>query len=347
MDYLTDDACYFVPGREIPPLQECKMNESGVWIEPDQRDAVNALRALGKNAKLRAKMGAAARDCVAEKLSAETVKKAMSAALADFDLLPAPSLVRKQREPKLHRLNTQVQPLRVGMDLVGAQALRLETHTPLILSHRRSGTHLLGALIQRHWRDERWLKSHDWPERRPLDYPTLYVLRNPIDALYSTYLWWRAGGGADNPEVSAVMDQVSFDQWLNGDAGRMIGYQSWRCGDRDNMEVTRGQMYDPIRFWRDHWRAACEAGIPIILYETMVKHPGNLMTPISKVLGRPPETVMHAMTERVGLNPSDITEIGQSLKEWPAHHLANLDSLLSPALMQSIGLRSRAEWIQQ
>lgn len=347
MDYLTDEAAYFLPGREIPPLQECLMNESGVWIEPDQREAVVALRMLAKSAKLRAKMGAAARECVAQKLSAETVKLAMQSALEDFELLPQPAAAKRQRAPKYHRLNRLVEPMRTGLDLVGAPALRLENHVPLIMSHRRSGTHLLGALIQKHWGGDRWLKSHDWPERRPEGYPTIYVLRNPIDALYSTYQWWKTGGGADNPEISAVVDQLTFAQWLKGDAGRVIGYQSWRCGDRDNMEVTRGQMYDPMRYWRDHWRAAHEAGITVLLYEDLVRHPRSLMAGLTQILGRPPLTPMEVMTERVGLAPSDITQIGDAYSQWPAHELKRLDSLLSPALMQSIGCKSRAEWLQQ
>jgi glycosyltransferase involved in cell wall biosynthesis len=347
LGYLTDDAAYFIPGREVPPLQECLMNESGVWIEPDQQATVAALRVLAKSAKLRTKMGAAARECVETWLSKDAVKLAMQTALADFELLPQPAAAKRQRAPKYHRLNRLVEPLRTGLDMVGAPALRLESHVPLILSHRRSGTHLLGALIQKHWGGDRWLKSHDWPERRPEGYPTLYVLRNPIDALYSTYLWWRTGGGSNNPEIAAVVDKLTFAQWLKGDAGKIIGYQSWRCGDRDNMEVTRGQMYDPLRYWRDHWRAAHEAGITVLLYEDMVRHPASLMAGLTQLLERPPITPMEVLTERVGLAPSDITQIGESFNQWPANELARLDSLLSPELMQSIGCKSRAEWLQQ
>ena len=344
LDYLTDEAAFFVPGHNIPPLQECRMNESGVWVEPDQEHAIAALRKLAGSVKLRAKMGAAARECIIAGLNDDVVKSAMAKALADFEKLPMPALskVRPKREtPPAH-----LTPIRTGLDVVGQEEAVVGMLQPMIISHRRSGTHLLGTLLQKHWGYRCWLKSHDWPERRPLRNPAVYVLRNPIDALYSTYQWWQGDGGADNPEISAIMDKLTFEQWLNGDAGKIIGYQSWRCGDRDNFEVTRGQMYDPLRYWRDHWRAAHEAGLTVILYEDLVRDPQSLAAVLTAALGVAPKTALEVIEERVGLAPSPITKIGSAFDQWPAHQIARLDSLLSPALMQSINSKSRADWLQ-
>lgn len=345
LDYLSDEAAFFIGGPEIDPLQDCTLNAVGKWMEPDQAEVIAALRKLAGNAKLRAKMGASAREGVKVKLSDEAVKFAMNEALPAFEKLPTPaiSLVRPERTmPPAH-----LAPIRAGLDVVGQEEAVIGMLQPVILSHRRSGTHLLGTLLQKHWGYRCWLKSHDWPERRPLSNPAVYVLRNPIDALYSTYQWWRSDGGAGNPEISAIMDKLSFEQWLNGDAGKIIGYQSWRCGDRDNFEVTRGQMYDPIRYWRDHWRAAQEAGLTVVLYEDLVRHPQSLVAVLTAALGVAPKTALEVIEERVGLAPSPVTKIGDGMKEWPGHQVARLDSLLSPDLMQSIGIRSRAEWLGQ
>lgn len=344
-DYLSRGAAVFVGGNEIAPLQECPLNKAGVWIEPDAEQVIAALQQLARSPKLRARMGDAGRACIAERLNAVVVSTAMHEALDELVNLPVPEAAPVKSTPTMIT-PPHLRPLRTGLDVVGNETRICAPDVPVIISHRRSGTHLLGEVLVKHWGINAWLKSHDWPERRPIVNSPIYVLRNPIDALYATWRWWRTGGGAQNGEIARVMDGITFSAWLSGDAGRLLGYQAWADGVRDNMEVSRGQMYDPMLYWRDHWRAAHEAGLVIVLYEDLVTRPEMLTDVLTKLMGRAPTQPLAVLTDAVGIMPGDSHDAGKAMGQWPASKLARLHTLLSVPMMRGIQRANLEDWLK-
>lgn len=246
-------------------------------------------------------------------------------------------------------MNDYVEPkmkiLRPGLELCYKEVpLVRPGFLPIVASHRRAGTHLLGEFVSTHWKRD-WLKSHDFPERLPInEYPTFYVVRNPIDVIFSTYTWWRAGGGAFNPELETVIEPFTFEQYLRGEVGRFIGYQSWKVGIRDNCEISRGMMYDPVRYWRDHLRAYMEAGVTIITYEELVRSPRNAAEKVASVLGDLEDYSAISKIPPVGMSPS-IQEIGYALPEWPDWARDYLDTLCSERFFRQLKIGSLMEWI--
>lgn len=239
-----------------------------------------------------------------------------------------------------------MRPVRSGLQVVTTPGMKASPHAPQIISHRRSGTHLLATIIERHWSLSGWLKSHDFPERRSLGRKSIYVVRNPIDCLHSTWLWWRTGGGAHNARIAEVMDQLTFEQWLNGDAGKICGYTAWRDGERDNLEINRGQFYDPIRYWVDHVLAAVSVGLPIIRYDQLTSWPEGTTDILVNALERSPVTAPGPVTERVGLMPAEqIPTNAQAMEAWPVKHVARLRELLTDELLTACGLVNSEAWL--
>jgi hypothetical protein len=219
-----------------------------------------------------------------------------------------------------------------------------EKYTPIVFSHRRAGTHLLGEFINTHWSRD-WLKSHDFPERLPIDkYPTFYVVRNPIDVIHATFNWWNSWGGAHNPEVADAIAGISFAEYLEGAFGKIIGYQSWAVGDKDNFHVTRGMEYDPIRYWRDHYRAALEAGVKIISYEELSLRPRRAAEKVAQVIGDLEDYSAIQTMPPVGMSPN-IKKVGHAFKNWPSWAISKVESLTPAKMVEQAGFSSFENWI--
>jgi len=347
-DYLTTGAAVFVPGVEIQPLQDCELNKAGVWYEPDAEAVVTALRTLAGSEKLRLSMGAAARDCVREKLSRAAVKAAMLTALEALPPpLPAP--------PKVVTLMPKhLEPLRPGLDVVGDALRAPGPHVPVVVSHRRSGTHLVGEMISRAWELPCWLKSHDFPERLPAGNPAVYVLRNPIDCLWSTWMWWtnemgQARRGALNEEVAAALAGYSFEHFLSGKLGPVFGFQAFRDSDsrRDNLEVSRGMFYDPIAYWLDHWTEALAAGLPVVVYEDLIGPgiPWHVIETLEALMGRPALSPLVRISAPVGLSASDDHTPGKALPRWPKKLLKRMKDSLTETMLETIDRKNLEHWL--
>ncbi|GEP46175.1 glycosyltransferase [Brevifollis gellanilyticus] len=344
LDYLRDaeqawDAALLIPGESIPSRMEDPLNRAGQWLEPDEAAAITALRRLAESAELRRTLGSAARGQVQALLHPERITALMAAALGELPAAPKTAAARKI----LTLLPPSMQPLRSGLEQVG-ETRRTPGPMPVVMSHRRSGTHLLGEVISRHW-DTPWLKTHHFPDLLPQMHPPVYVLRNPVDCLHSTWRWWLDEGV--NPDIAQLMRGITFADWLAGKAGKVLGFLSHRTRPTDSLEVGRGSMHDPLQYWLHHWQEARRAGIPVILYEDLVRPEAadHVTSVLAEVMQRDPATSVEVIQEPVGFSPSPQHQLGKALKAWPKPALKRLKSLLTPDLLHSIQRESLEDWL--
>lgn len=345
LDYLGSDAekesyALLVSGEPIVSRMEDALNRHGEWLQPDEEEAAQALRKLAASVNLRAVFGRAGRESVTKLLSPERVTSLMAEALAQ---LPEKAKAATARRP-VELLSRNLRPLRSGLELVGDEPRGVGCHIPVVMSHRRSGTHLLGEIIARHWQSS-WLKTHHFPDLLPQGNPAVYVLRNPIDCLYSTWQWWHRA--AANDEVARVVRGMSFADWLDGKAGPALGFRGHKTRPTDNLEVGRGCMYDPVKYWLHHWQEADAGGIPVVIYESLIGPglPMSLTETLTKVLGREPLTPLQVITEGVGLSPSKDHEPGKALAQWPTEALTRLRAMLKTDMLRSIGFKKLNDWL--
>jgi len=350
LDYLPEDGAELITGTAMAPRMDDELNKSGEWLRPDAEAAVKALQSLARSLKRRLAMGAAARESVMKLLSPKRITLRMAQALEEVQAMPAPKISRKQLDkmqaaPVPVPQTPKLRPIRPGLEVMNADGKTPPHDAPCIISHRRSGTHLAAALLAQSWDCPTWLKTHDFPERRPNGHACLYVARNPFDCLWSNFRWWNEGGGAANDEVAAVLRGMTFTQWLNGAAAAKIGFRSCRDGLHDSFEVTRGQFFDPMRYWVDHVSAAIEAGMPVVLYEDIVRQPLTIAPVITRVLGREPARVVRSIAQPVGIHPSSAPVIGESIVQWTDEDLVRLSSLVSADMLKALNPRSLSAWL--
>lgn len=350
LDYLPADAAHLISGTATAPRMDDELNKSGEWLSPDAAEAVKALQSLARSQKRRVDMGSAARESVMKLLSPKRIALRMAQALEEAQAMPAPKITRKQLD-KMHAaplpvpLTPKLRPIRAGLEVMNADGKTPPHDAPCIISHRRSGMHLAAALLAQSWDCPTWLKTHDFPERRPHGHACLYVVRNPFDCLWSNFRWWNEGGGAANDEVAAALRGLTFTEWLNGAAAHKLGFRSCRDGLHDSFEVTRGQFFDPMRYWVDHVSAAIDAGVPVVLYEDIVRQPLGIAPVISRVLGREPARVVRTIVQPVGIHPSSAPVIGESVVQWADEDLVRLSSLVSAEMLKALNLRSLSAWL--
>ncbi len=340
LDYLPPEGARFISGTPIVSRMGDALNCTGEWLSPDEAEAAAALRDLAADADLRARMGRAARESVVKLLNPARIQDLMAAALAE---LPAEAKAPATRRV-IHLLPRHLTPLRAGLELVGDAPRGAGPHLPVIMSHRRSGTHLLGELLTRHWQTP-WLKTHHFPDLLPQANPAVYVLRNPVDCLHSTWRWWQ--DGAANAEIAEVVRGMTFADWLAGKAGPELGFLSHRTRPTDSLEVGRGSMYDPMLHWLHHWQEAHSAGIPVLLYEDLVRPEAaaSLTGTLTEIMRREPLTSVEVIQDAVGFAPSAHHQLGKSLKAWAKPALKRLKGLLTSDLLQSIRRESLEDWL--
>lgn len=154
----------------------------------------------------------------------------------------------------------------------------------VVASHRRSGTHLMLEYLTRQLGCTP-AKSHDFPDA-PNRLPTVYLVRNPIDVMWSTYRWF-CQGLSSNERITSALAGLEFGDYLNGAAGPLVGFESLAVPGRDSFRRNRGMLYDPIRYWADHVRAFLSDGRqPVVIrYESLVTDPREQIGLVAARLG--------------------------------------------------------------
>lgn len=341
LDYLTtgdEDYAALIEGKRIASRMEDPLNRCGEWVEPFGDIAAGELRKMARSRKRRMDYGYNARESVLKLLSPERVTELMAAALKQLPAEPKTAPARKA----ISLTPCRLAPIRPGLELAGDG--RSQHAPPVVISHRRSGTHLLGELIARHWQTP-WLKTHHFPDMLPQQPAPVGVLRNPIDCLHSTWQWWQHG--AANDEIAAVVRGMSFEEWLLGMAGPALGFRSHKTKPVDSLEVGRGSMYDPIKYWLHHWLEVQAAGIPIVLYEDLIGGGiGDHVTAVlTKVMRRNPVTALEVVSEGVGIAPSSDHAPGKAMTEWPERALSRLSIMLKPDMLRSVNRKNLEDWL--
>ena len=220
-------------------------------------------------------------------------------------------------------------------------------------SHRRSGTHLTGALVEQGWQCA-WAKNH------VIDASSLtagiewiHAVRNPVDCIYKTWVWWAGpGNGAANPLVREALQGLTFEQFLNGEGGPRLGWRPHSCvRPVDNLGDLTGYFYDPLLYWADHTRAAMlHPRMPSVVYERTLRDPGILEAILTPLLG-PPIKPLTLPQRAVGHRPH-MDAVGHALQFWPESHLRRLAQELSNqihhdrSILDQLGFASLDEWIE-
>jgi glycosyltransferase involved in cell wall biosynthesis len=337
-----------------------RLNAFGEWAIPDTEATGVALRALYADSAARDALATACQTQATTHCDSTRVADLMADALSE---VPPRATTVDPRLQAIHRVEKirletadkiaqagkrprAMQPIRPGLELVGGGILSQAVVG--VISHRRSGTHHLGETIRRAW-EAPWAKSHAFPKLRDKAVPWIYIVRNPIDALHSTYEWFKTTGGAKNEIIAAEMDKCTFDQFIKGKAGRSLGYQLHKFKGVDNCASNRGMFYDPIQHWADHVREALDDGMMVITHEKLRTDPVAIGELLQRKIGKPPVNPVAAISEGVGLDPNP-RPAGYAMPEWSAANLTLLNTALTEtkwgdSLLSQLGFTDLNTWI--
>lgn len=203
----------------------------------------------------------------------------------------------------------------------------------VLSTHRRSGTHLMLEYLEGQL-GLRVRKSHAFPNRLGPVVPTIHLVRNPVDVLWSTYRWF-AHGGSSNTLIADALTGVDFDAYLRGDAGTLLGYDALRMKARDSLDDGRGMFYDPIRFWVDHVRAFADGSATslCIRYEALVDDPATQIERATHYLGVPMPSTFRVIgrDELVGHKPSP-SDAPPAIDQWSDESLRRLTEVAGEVL---------------
>jgi len=185
-------------------------------------------------------------------------------------------------------------------------------------THRRSGTHLLMEYTAQQM-GVNTIKSHGFARRdKPTDALVVYLVRNPVEVLWSTYRWF-AHGRSSNVRIATALTGVSFDEYLRGHAGPLIGFDSLAAPPRDSLENDRGMLYDPIQYWADHVRSFVDTdGSQLtVRYESLVTDARPEVERIAHALQHPmPAAFRHiGRDELLGHSPSG-SDAPPAIEQW-------------------------------
>lgn len=202
-----------------------------------------------------------------------------------------------------------------------------------VASHRRSGTHLLLEYITREL-GVGAIKTHDWPVPHQVDLPLVYIVRDPIETLWSTYRWL-VGGKSMNQLIEARLKGLTFAQFLRGDGGPRAGFSAMLGTSYDRLLDARGLLYQPIRFWADHVNEYLQAASSplIVIYEDLLADPLLQLQRVAAHIGLDPPTAIQPITlsERVGHAPSPV-DAPHASQFWEAESLELLQQEAGPVL---------------
>lgn len=205
----------------------------------------------------------------------------------------------------------------------------------VLSTHRRSGTHLMLEYLEGQL-GLRMRKSHAFPNPLVSAVPTVHLVRNPVDVLWSTYRWF-VRGGSSNSLITEALAGIGFDAYLRGDGGPLLGYTAMRMKARDSLDDGRGMFYDPIRFWVDHVRAFADgSGTSLcIRYEALVDDPTTQIRRVGHYLGVPMPAAFRTIdrSERVGHSPSP-ADAPPAIDQWGDDSLRRLVDTAGDVLEQ-------------
>jgi glycosyltransferase involved in cell wall biosynthesis len=359
-DYLPQSAritpAGFVKNEAWDPL-----NQVGNWAVPDVVAVGSALRTLYRDASARVKLADECRTMVtahcnpsriaalmAEALVGLPPRTAVDPRLAQIHKIEKNRLDMAARIDRAGKIPNSIEVVEPGLEVVGGGIIAQAVVG--ILSHRRSGTHHLGETVRRAW-ERPWAKSHAFPSTRNRRLSWVYIVRNPIDTLFSTFEWFRSTGGASNSIISAEVDKCTFDQFLKGRAGKLLGYLAHREGRRDNCVCNRGMFFDPIQHWADHVREALDEKMTVVTHESLMSDPEAIGEILAKKIGRPPVNPVVMIEEKVGLKPSREKDIGYALSKWSPSSLTLLNVALTDTkwgdpLLSKLGFSSLEDWLK-
>ena len=186
----------------------------------------------------------------------------------------------------------------------------------IVASHRRSGTHVMLHYLVDQMRLT-VIKTHEFRDRvRP--FPKVYLVRDPVECLWSTYRWF-VDGDSSNQRITEALDGLTFEQYLRGAAGERVGFDSMTQPPRDSFREGRGMLFDPIRFWADHVRSflRAEDSTLVVQYERLVADPIPEVARVCEHLGRPAPDDLEPLerTHLVGHAPS-VDQAARALDQW-------------------------------
>jgi len=190
----------------------------------------------------------------------------------------------------------------------------------VVASHRRSGTHLMLTYLTEQF-GLRPRKIHGFPGKSSA--PTVYLVRNPIDVLWSTYRWF-ADGRSSNTRIRSAFEGIDFAAYLRGEAGPRVGYRALAQPPGDSLAATRGMFYDPVRFWADHVDAYTSGEVDAlpVRYEQLVLAPEAELVRVAAYLGieHLPQIRPIGRDELVGHAPSPSTA-PPAIDQWSPESL--------------------------
>lgn len=333
----------------------------GSWAEPDMDSAVDKLREVYNNFSFRKSLAYSCRALVTKHCNPDRIRFLQDSHLKEVEALPPKkditSLSLPVRLDKVFGRKNRIYTFRLtqdlssspynknyierGVELVGRKPLR--DKIPMILSHRRSGTHHLGEFININW-ETPWLKSHDFPEVIKdfnNTYP-IYIIRNPIACLHSTYHWF-AGGGSSNAKISEYLNGVSFNQWLAGKAGKLFSFDTVSDDNRDNLYIGRGAFYDPIAYWVSHATAYLNSEVLVVDHSKLISDPATIANSIESILGVREQEKLKLVDRNVALAPSLIGS-EEKLSSWSVKNLGRLREA-SGEIVEKLGYSSLEDWL--
>jgi hypothetical protein len=351
LDYLHSSSLISIAEQRefVLPRYADPFNNSRMWDVPDVAAGAEKLRACYANYEQHRIIAQVHAPVVRQHCAPTRVASLMDAALNE--------LPRVTWHPNEERKAT-------ALKFSCAAGVKVETcgiKTALtrvgIHSHRRSGTHFTGAMIEQGWGCA-WAKSHALDARAlPDGIEWIHTVRNPIDCIYKTWRWWTAEPpkGSFNKRIQRLLSDLTFEQFLDGKGGQLFGWMAHDENDprgrrRDDLGDLTGYFYDPLRYWIDHLRQAMMyPRMPILVYERLLQEPGLLEEALTPWLSAP-KAPLEVPDRPVGHGPH-MDGVGHALQFWPDQHLQRLKQELAqpfdqlPAVITHLGFESLEAWL--
>jgi len=153
-------------------------------------------------------------------------------------------------------------------------------------------------------------KSHGFVDtRRPSPVPVIYMVRDPIEVMWSTYRWF-VQGQSSNALIEQTLRGITFRDYLRGAGGPRAGFAGLEGERGDTLAHDRGMLYQPIRYWADHVRSYLRGSdATIVRYETLVDDPRAEIERVAEALGVPMRNRFRPIgrDELVGHTPSTVS----------------------------------------
>lgn len=170
-----------------------------------------------------------------------------------------------------------------------------------IISHRRSGTHLLIETLKLNFPGIWPQKTHD-PTKQGI-----YVIRNPYEVMVSCFFWWKYSGESRISGIKQAFENLNLSEYLEGGADKTVKktFKEVSGGPKE-WEIGEGMFADPVKFWNTHTLNPMEN--LVVHYQELVDMPIDVIERLN--LGVPKGKTVKTL---VGHHP---TQEGIKAKEW-------------------------------